>query len=209
MRHVIRTYPSGIDFDIEAPHPRMVCIEDIAHALSRINRFTGHTSGRVGYSVAQHSLIGSFYIDKFELEFLLHDATEAYIGDITTQVKHLIGDRIRDIEDVIAATIWEKFCLDNSDAAHKAVKITDRIMLNTEARDLTTHGILGPCLNSKIIPIEESDRVRQLFLDRFHRLYTERFGVVWLRKSPPNTTSSSPDTPTATFGTTSIWPRAW
>lgn len=67
--------------------PSDVCIEDIAHHLACLNRFVGATF--VPISVAQHSVHVSELVDGkgCELEGLLHDAPEAYLGDVSKWVK--------------------------------------------------------------------------------------------------------------------------
>lgn len=66
-------------------------IGTIAHALSNINRWTGHTLRP--FSVAQHSLLVSYLVPpEFALEALLHDATEAYLGDIAAPLKSLLPE---------------------------------------------------------------------------------------------------------------------
>jgi len=69
------------------PHPDDIDLVDIAHALSNLCRFTGHTSEF--YSVAQHSYLVSVLCDKYPLYGLLHDASEAYLLDLATPIKHL------------------------------------------------------------------------------------------------------------------------
>lgn len=77
-----------------APQQRQFCVEDIAHSLSHLCRFTGHT--RVFYSVAEHSLNtvrfmafnGSTPLSL--LLGLLHDAAEAYIQDLSTPLKQAL-----------------------------------------------------------------------------------------------------------------------
>lgn len=89
---------SGRRFDLCDPRPDMVDFEvDIPEALARVPRFTGHV--RAGpYSVAQHSVIGAWAILRetgetaAALAFLLHDAHEAYIGDIATPIGWAIGE---------------------------------------------------------------------------------------------------------------------
>jgi len=68
-----------------------ICIEDIAHSLSHLCRFTGHTSAF--WSVAQHSLLVAQKMpggpaDK--LAALLHDAAEAYTNDLSSPLKSFI-----------------------------------------------------------------------------------------------------------------------
>src|ERR1035437_9287013 len=106
MTHAsIETY-SGKWFDILEPTPDMIDIKSIAHSLSNICRYTGHV--RHFYSVAQHSWIGSVIIpEPYKLEFLLHDASEAYIGDMSRPLKHCTaaGHAYRKVEDVISSVI--------------------------------------------------------------------------------------------------------
>jgi hypothetical protein len=84
-----KVYPAHLapdDFDIE----------DIAHSLSNINRYIGHT--REPYSVAEHSVHVSFLVPKeFAMIGLLHDAHEAYVGDVNRPLKIDLQD-YREIE---------------------------------------------------------------------------------------------------------------
>lgn len=77
---------SGFDepvnvLELQAQH---IDIEDIAAALSLVNRFGGRTRNNPnGYSDAQHAVLVSYLTSrKFAYEALHHDSTEAYIGDI-------------------------------------------------------------------------------------------------------------------------------
>lgn len=84
---------SGIQFDVLNPQPYQFEIHDIARALSHICRYNGHLPGF--YSVAEHSFRVSEWLDnKGEdpiicLTGLLHDAAEAYIGDMVRPIKRL------------------------------------------------------------------------------------------------------------------------
>jgi hypothetical protein len=103
---------TGREFDFLQPDTDSVHPFDIAWALSGINRFTGHTFPF--YSVAQHAVRVSYSVPKeFALQGLLHDAAEAYIGDISTPLKRAI-DAVsngafkrfeRNVEEVVAAAL--------------------------------------------------------------------------------------------------------
>jgi uncharacterized protein len=101
---------SGILFDVFEPKAENIRIVDIAHALSNLCRYGGH-SPRF-YSVAQHCVICSHQegtpIEK--LEFLLHDASEAYMVDLPRPIKRNI-EQYRTIEDNLLKVIFEHFGL--------------------------------------------------------------------------------------------------
>lgn len=87
---------SGRAFDLLDPQPDMIHPADIAHALSRIARFAGHTVGEHGYSVAQHSLLVAEIVRTrhsvaYVRAALLHDAGEAYYGDVTSPVQRAMA----------------------------------------------------------------------------------------------------------------------
>src|ERR1700683_336889 len=78
---------SGRRFYVLDPRPSDVRIEDIAHSLSLQCRFNGHVKNF--YSVAQHSVLVSERCDPADALYgLLHDASEAYIGDMSAPLKH-------------------------------------------------------------------------------------------------------------------------
>lgn len=101
---------SGKAFNIVKPDPDTITIEDIAHHLSQINRFTGAT--KRPYSVAEHSLMVSYIVSpENAVQALLHDASEAYLNDVTTPVKRLLP-KYRDLETVVQKAICDKFHID-------------------------------------------------------------------------------------------------
>jgi 5'-deoxynucleotidase YfbR-like HD superfamily hydrolase len=175
----IETY-SGKWFDILEPRPEQIDIESIAHALSLTCRFTGHV--RYHYSVAQHSLIGSLIIPRrFALEFLLHDASEAYIGDMSRPLKHCTpaGKAYREVEAVISGMIRFKYNLPSEQT--RIIHEYDNMMLYAEKEQLM--GSLEwtkesteacECPDSKAAPVtlyEMAPReVEQRFLDQFYYL---------------------------------------
>ena len=88
-------------------------LSDIFHSLARQTRFNGHT--RVPYSVARHSclvydLVAQRTKDHNALKWaLLHDAAEAYIGDIVSPVKRMCHE-VQALESGILYCVGEKFC---------------------------------------------------------------------------------------------------
>ena len=107
-----QTY-SGHKFDILNPDRDAIVIEDIAHSLALTNRFNGHT--KWPYSVAQHSVLVSQLVpEQYALHGLMHDAAEAYLGDIPKPWKSYVSIRgvdIGDIEADIDDAIHDRFGL--------------------------------------------------------------------------------------------------
>ena len=127
----IRT-SSGIYVNVVNPKPEMICIEDIAHALSMQPRFGGHLP--VFYSVAQHSVLTCMLVDEpHRLSALLHDASEAYLLDIPSPVKKHLSN-YKDIEHNLMTVIAEKFGFQwpLSDEVKKA----DQTMLEREWHEI-------------------------------------------------------------------------
>ena len=124
---------SGQYIDLLNPRPEDIFIEDIAHALSNICRFTGHT--KQFYSVAQHSVHTTLLLkdQEFALQALLHDASEAYLSDVSTPLKRLLPEYVK-LEKRFEAVIAERF--DMPVVKHSLVKKADLLALVTEKRDL-------------------------------------------------------------------------
>lgn len=130
----LTTY-SGHHFDPLCPDPDLICIEDIAHALSNVCRYGGHAD--MFYSVAQHSsLMSSYCPHRLARACLLHDAAEAYVGDMVRPIKHgtELGEVFTEIEDYLLHMIFEKFDVPVNHLP--AVEQWDRFMLRWEQRDL-------------------------------------------------------------------------
>jgi hypothetical protein len=104
----IRTI-TGTTLDLLQPQEHDIDIEDIAHGLAMICRFGGQIPKF--YSVAQHSvLVAHLCPPGFKLAGLLHDASEAYIGDVIKPLKtHLAAYRM--IERRLMAAVREKFAV--------------------------------------------------------------------------------------------------
>jgi len=106
----ITTY-TGKKVDPTNLDPKSVCIEDIAHALACINRFNGHA--KIPISVAQHSVDVSNLSTPYRLEGLLHDAAEAYLGDMTKWLKSSPGmEEYRNYEEHATNVICKVFGID-------------------------------------------------------------------------------------------------
>jgi hypothetical protein len=167
----ITTYSGHPFFPLE-PSADDVRIADIAHSLSLLCRFAGHT--RTFYSVAQHSVLVSMIVgEAFAPWGLLHDASEAYLCDITRPVKHQAAlDGYRQLEARVQAAIYERFGLSVDEPA--CVKEADTLVLLTEQRDLMAMpdgwSLRGrPTLPFPIVPM--CPRQAEIaFLERFHEL---------------------------------------
>ncbi len=126
----------GNRFFLTRPHIDDVAIEDIAHGLAYQCRFNGQTS--TFYSVAQHSLmVMSLVPATLQFQALLHDAAEAYLGDMVKPLKHLFPE-FSVIESRVMEIIGQRYAIDLSHL-DPAIKRADLIALATEKRDLMPH----------------------------------------------------------------------
>lgn len=99
-------------FDPVHPDAALIDIRDIAHALSMLCRANGHFP--IFYSVGQHCVncmreaAARGYSRRVQLGCLLHDASEAYLADVTRPVKKELP-RYLEIEEPLQTLIWEKY----------------------------------------------------------------------------------------------------
>lgn len=111
------------------PDPNQITLEDIAHALSRSCRYNGHVTGFL--SVARHSIWVSQRVDGgplLKLTALMHDAAEAYVGDMIRPLKHRPEMAIyREAEDRVTHAIAQRFGL--IDPLPPEVVEADRLVL--------------------------------------------------------------------------------
>jgi hypothetical protein len=131
---VIVTY-TGKEFDVLHPDPSLICLEDIAHALSQTCRFTGHTSRF--YSVAEHSYHCSklVAITEHQRACLLHDAAEAYLNDIASPVKQHLPE-YNEFEENLICVIFNKYALYRIAPWDERIKDADKYMLRSEIHSL-------------------------------------------------------------------------
>lgn len=124
------TLISGKQFWPLDPRQEEIEITDIAHALSHICRWGGHC--RRFYSVAQHSILVSRLGKTLEEKRwgLLHDAAEAYLGDMIRPLKRMMRE-YHHAESFLIYTIAQRFNLDWP--CPPEVQKADEILQATEA----------------------------------------------------------------------------
>jgi hypothetical protein len=161
------------------PRESEIVIEDIAHHLSMICRFTGAV--REHYSVGQHSILVSQLVpDELALDGLMHDASEAYTNDMGSPQKAGLPD-FRAVEDDIQQAICERF--DLQWPMPPEVKRADQIAVACEAHDLMANAPTlwklprKPIIGARVVPLQPKE-VEQLFLERFRELMASRRPVL-------------------------------
>lgn len=142
-----------------------IVLEDIAHALSHICRYAGHTP--VHYSVAQHSIlcaeemykraskrfgVSNEFTFNLVLQALLHDATEAYVSDVPRPVK---TKEFSQIEDNIWEVMARKWNLPKKH--HSLVKEVDIFLLHSEMKCIFNHLPEGAVEQDFISVVPDSD----------------------------------------------------
>ena len=167
----IQTY-TGKAFNFINPQKELVDIQDISVGLNNIYRYTGQTDYK--YTVAMHSIIVSTLVPlEFAIYGLLHDATEAYLGDMHSPLKKYLP-KYRKIEKNLHKVIMDKFNLQRE--VPQIVKDVDLKLLYTEKRDLFKDKLnwgneVEPYKFNIFDMIEITKRIN--FLDRFNLLYEE------------------------------------
>lgn len=167
----IQTHSRGA-FDLLEPTPEQINIDDIGYALSMLCRFNGHTDKF--YSVAQHCVHVSYLVPpSFALAGLLHDAAEAYLGDVTKPLKELLPD-YQEIERNVERVIAQRFGLDYP--MYDEVRAADALALAIEKRDLLgieprPWGVpFVMYTDHPIIQALRADKARARFMDRAYDL---------------------------------------
>lgn len=163
---------SGAWFDFCAPASSEFTIEDIGHGLANICRYSGQC--RSFYSVAEHSILVSETAKGFELEALLHDAAEAFLGDITRPLKQMLPEYKR-IEADVERAILDQFGIIGP--LPPQVKQADLRVLAAEQKQIMPEGTDGWVRGQKVEPAPivvrhlSPDEAKREFLDRFEALY--------------------------------------
>lgn len=162
---------SGNYFDMLDPESSEFTIYDIAHGLSNACRFAGQCA--YFYSVAQHSVAVSQVVPpEYAYAALMHDAAEAFIGDVTKPLKDLLPE-YRAIEARVEAAIFARFNVPTP--LDPIVKHADVQMLATEQRHLMKNlddwdYTRGHAPLDIEIPSMSPIVARMAFIDRYHQV---------------------------------------
>jgi len=177
------------------PRSEEVDIEVIAHHLANQCRYNGATRHpkfprRIFYSVAEHSVYVAHYIEhdlgqpQFALEGLLHDAAEAYIGDLIRPLKY--DDAFREpflrVEQRNEVRIATRFGLQYpfpqavrlADEAVTAAEV-QQIIAETPGEDFKTGYLHDAATTAPVkIAMHPPFEAKNLFMNTFRRLMLER-----------------------------------
>lgn len=172
----------GIRVDLRNPDPSTILISDIAYALANLNRYTGHTT----LSVAQHSVMCAEAAPPgLEFEALMHDAHEAYTGDMSSPVKRTmreifreqngggLADPFRRVERTMRRVVAQVFGLEPD--IPEPVEEIDLRMCQTERLQLFDHQLHWPAMEGtepydiEICPWSPT-AAEWRFLETFNRL---------------------------------------
>lgn len=159
-----------------------VDIYDIAHALSIVNRFSGHTKRPL--SVVEHQLlVADLAADDgksalVQLACLTHDGHEAYTGDCSSPAKNVIGMGWATFESHHADHVRRTFGLTTAFQSHRAlIHHYDLVALATERAQLTTHdpakNLAWPILDTPGAQVPPASWVNLHSLERISRRWDE------------------------------------
>lgn len=170
---------TGQCFNVRAPRSEQIRLDDIAHHLAHVCRFGGAV--REFYSVAEHSVYVSHLVPpELSALGLLHDATEAYLGDVIKPLKNCLPE-YRALEHVWAAAVAARFGFESLE--HPDVKLADVAAVQAERRDLLPatlaadaprelwaaylqRGDRVPPAATPVVPLGSPRLARELFLAR-------------------------------------------
>lgn len=173
---------SGKPFTLLSPGISDIDITDIAHALSMQCRFNGHV--KAFYSVAEHSVNVSHEVpEQYALAALLHDAAEAYLGDMVSPLKAYMPD-FREAESRVEAAIYRRFNIPlHSYEQSLAIKRADWALCVHEGRTLLANPSLvdawpfaahAKLKNEHTLSCFSPIRAKAEFLKRFDALMDTR-----------------------------------
>lgn len=135
---------AGRYFDFNNPEAHPYTLREIAHSLSQINRFTGHTE--IPYNVAVHSVLvlrilrNKGYTVNVLRWGIMHDATEAYVGDMASPLKAM-NPGYKVIENRVGACIASCYRMELPEPL--PVKWADTVALVAERKRFLPAGDVG------------------------------------------------------------------
>lgn len=141
MRRDIKTY-TGHYFNFEHIEQNTVTVNDVAKGLSNVCRFAGQCEEH--YSVAQHSVLVSQIVAKLGGNWkaifggLMHDVSEAFLGDITSPLKREIGALYKPLEERTQRWLEQRLA-PTADHLSPLIHHADMIALRIEQRDVMTN----------------------------------------------------------------------
>lgn len=177
------------DFDPLTATAEDVDIQDIAHALHLSCRANGHFPHF--YSVAQHSIncakeaSARGYSERVQLGCLLHDASEAYMSDVTRPVKKHLHEYLKS-EYRLQNVIFDKWITPSLTDDEKAlISEVDDAIFYYEFLNLMGRKVFDkePCIKSApAIEFEEFSKIKSRFLHMFNMLTDNKpyVGVDWM-----------------------------
>jgi uncharacterized protein len=156
----------------------MYDIGAIAHALSHICRFTGHS--RKFYSVAEHSILVSRIMEDQGLgdpmEGLMHDGVESVLADVARPIKVLLKD-YKALERALDSAMRKQFALPEqmTDGCKKADTIAllieaASLMPNkgTNFEDMPDDCVLAARKATYMVSCWTPENARERFMTRMH-----------------------------------------
>lgn len=165
------TLLSGGHFDFVNVEQSVYTIEDIAHNLAHICRYTGAV--KKFFSVAQHSVLVSLAVPpEHALSGLMHDASEAFMSDLNSPLKALMKP-YKTLEKRVEKEIFGRLGLPFP--MKSSVKVADISLFLAENRDLrgivSYEGDIDP-YEKKIVPWT-SAKAKKEFMKRYAELTGE------------------------------------
>lgn len=143
MNYTLKALPDGTAIDLASPDTYEFKVEPIAKMLSKIKRFNGY-----GQDVATHSVLTARILYNYTgnphiaLAGLLHDAQEAFIGDVATPVKYVVGTGWDVMEGNLQRAIISQLCPYHKHtlAVQPLIKLVDAYLLKLEVENLFAEG---------------------------------------------------------------------